>query len=48
MMSLLSFWALNLSVVLLSLEGHKALRFHKKYINVYSEDELRSYGFEIT
>ncbi len=28
MMSLLPLWALNVSVALLSMQGHKALRFH--------------------
>ncbi len=32
MMSLLPFWALNVSVALLSMQGLKALRFHKKNI----------------
>ncbi len=32
MMSLLPFWALNVSVVLLSMQGQKALEFHKKYL----------------
>ncbi len=44
-MSLLPFWALNISVGLLSMQGQKALEFHKKYINLCSEDEHRSYGF---
>ncbi len=43
MMSLLPFWALIVSVALLSMEGQKALGFHKKYLNLCSEDE-RSYG----
>ncbi len=30
MMSLLSFWALNVLVALLSIQGQKALVFHKK------------------
>ncbi len=32
-MSLLPFWALNVSVVLLSMQGQKALRFNQKYLN---------------
>ncbi len=39
MMSLLPFWALNVSVVLLSMQGQKALRLHPKYLNLCSEDE---------
>ncbi len=48
MMSLLAFWALNVVVVLLSMEGQKALGFHKKYLNLSSEDEQRSYVFGTT
>ncbi len=44
-MSLLSFWALNVVVVLLSMEGQKAFGFHQKYLNVCSKDEQRSYRF---
>ncbi len=29
----------NFSVVLLSMEGKTALRFHQKYLNLCSEDE---------
>ncbi len=47
-MSLLRFWALNVSVALLSMEGQKALRFHPKYLNLFSEDERRSYRFGTT
>ncbi len=47
MMSLLPLWALIVVVPLLSMEGQKALRFHKKYLNLCSEDE-RSYGFGTT
>ncbi len=43
--SLLPFWALNVSVVLLSIQGQKSLGFHQKYLNLCSEDEWRSYGF---
>ncbi len=38
----------NISVVLLSMEGQRALRFHQKYLNLCSEDEQRSYRFETT
>ncbi len=48
MMSLLHFWVLNVMVVLLSMQDQKALGFHQKYLNLCSEDERRSYGFEIT
>ncbi len=47
-MSLLPFWALNVVVVLLSMEGQKALGFHPKYLNLCSDDEGRSYGFGTT
>ncbi len=47
-MSLLPFWALNMSVVLLSMQGQKALRFNQKYLNLCSEDEQRSYRFGTT
>ncbi len=47
-MSLLPFWALNLSVVLLSMEDQKALGFHQKYLDLSSEDEGRYYGFGTT
>ncbi len=33
-MSLLPFWALKVSVVLLSMEGQNALGFHQKYLNI--------------
>ncbi len=46
--SLLPFWALNMSVALLSMEGQKALEFQEKYLNLCSEDEQRSCGFETT
>ncbi len=42
MMCLLPFWALNVSVTLPSMQGQKTLRFHKKYLNLCSEDEQRS------
>ncbi len=32
MMSLLPFWALNVVVPLVSMQGQKALGFHKKYL----------------
>ncbi len=38
----------NISVVLLSMEGLIALRFHQKYLNLCSEDERRSYEFGTT
>ncbi len=47
-MSLLPFWALNLSVVLLSMEDQTALGFHQKYFVLSSEDEGRYYGFGTT
>ncbi|KAI2664322.1 Alpha-1,4 glucan phosphorylase L isozyme, chloroplastic/amyloplastic [Labeo rohita] len=36
-MSLLVFWALNMVVALLSIQGQKALRFHQKYILCFKE-----------
>ncbi len=44
-MSLQLFWALNVSVALLSMQGQKALEFHQKYLNLSSEDERISYEF---
>ncbi len=44
-MFLLPFWALNVSVALLSMQGQKALRFHQKHLHLCSEDEWTSYGF---
>ncbi len=38
--------ALIVVVPLLSMEGQKALGFHQKYLNLCSEDERRSCGFE--
>ncbi len=38
----------NISVVLLSMEGLKALGLYQKYLNLCSEDERRSYGFGTT
>ncbi len=43
-MSLLPFWALTVSVSLLSMQGQKGLGFHQKYIFLCSEDEQMSYG----
>ncbi len=40
MMSLLSFWALNMVVTLLSMEGQKALGFQQIYLNLCSEETL--------
>ncbi len=48
MMSLLPFWALNISVALLSTEGQRALGFHQKDLHLCSEEEWRSYGFRTT
>ncbi len=47
-MSLLPFWALNMVVVLLSMQGQKALGFHQNYLNLCFRDEWRSYGFGTT
>ncbi len=47
-MSLLPFWALNISVALLSIQGQKALECHQKYLYLCSEDERRSYGLRTT
>ncbi len=38
----------NISVVLLSKEGHRALGFHQKCLNLCSKDEQMSYGFVLT
>ncbi len=46
-MSLIPFWALNVSVALRSMQGLKALIVHQKYLNLCSEDK-RSYGFGTT
>ncbi len=46
-MSLLHLCALIVVISLLSMGG-SALRFHKKYLNLCSEDEQRSYGFGMT
>ncbi len=42
------FWALNVLVTFLSMQVQKALGFPQKYLNLYSEDEQRSYGFGTT
>ncbi len=34
MMSLIPFWALNVSVPLLSVEAQKVFRFNQKYLNL--------------
>ncbi len=47
-MSLLPFGGLNVSVVLLSLQGQKAIVFLQKYLNLCSKDEQRSYRFGTT
>ncbi len=47
-MSSLPFWALKVSVVLLSMEGQRALGFNQKYLNLCLEDEWRYYGFGTT
>ncbi len=38
----------NISVVLLCMEGQRALGFHHKYHQLCSEDEWSSYGFGTT
>ncbi len=38
----------NMSVLLLSMQGQKALGIHQKYLNLCSEDEQRSYRFGTT
>ncbi len=40
-------WVLTVSVALLSMQSHKALGFHQKYINLGSEDDWKSYGLYI-
>ncbi len=47
-MSLLPFWALNVSVALLSMQGQRALGFHQKYLNLCFEDEWSSNMFGMT
>ncbi len=46
MISLLPFWALNVSVALLYMQGQKALGFHQKYLNLCSEDDEGLTGLE--
>ncbi len=43
---LTTFLGLERGSPLLSMQGQKALRFHKQYLNLCSEDEQRSYGLE--
>ncbi len=43
LMSLLPFWALNVSVAVLSMQGQKAPGFHQKYLNLCFK-----YGFGTT
>ncbi len=43
---LTTFWALNMSVALLSMQGQKAPEFHKTYLILCFEDEQRSYELE--
>ncbi len=38
LMSLLPFWALNVSVAVLSMQGQKAPGFYQKYLNLCFED----------
>ncbi len=40
-------WVLTVSVALLSMQSHKTLGFHQKYINLCSEDDWMSYGLYI-
>ncbi len=44
-MYLLPFWALNVSVALLYMQGQKAPGFHQKCLNLCSKDERSSYRF---
>ncbi len=39
---------MNISVVLLSMDGQIGLRFNQEHLNLCSEDERRSHGFETT
>ncbi len=48
LMSLLPFWALNMSVMLLSMQVQRVLSFHQKHRIFCYEDEKRSYGFGTT
>ncbi len=47
-MSLLPFWALNVEVVLLSMEGSESSQISSKYLNLCNVDEQRFYGFGTT
>ncbi len=47
-MHLLPFWAMNVVVAFLSMQGQRALGFHQKYYNLCSEYERRSYSFGMT
>ncbi len=38
--ALLRFWALNVVAALQSIQGQKALGFHKKYLNLWSEERF--------
>ncbi len=42
------FLGLERAGTLLSMEGQKVLGFHQKYLNLFSKDEQRSYGFGMT
>ncbi len=44
-MSLLRFWALNVSIALLSMQSQKALGLYQKHLNLCYGDERRSYMF---
>ncbi len=37
----------NTTDALQSMEGQRALRFYEKYLNLFSEDKLSSYGFGV-
>ncbi len=47
-MSLPPFWALNVSVAVLSTQGQKAHGFHPQYLYLCSNDERKSHGFGTT
>ncbi len=38
----------NISVVLLSTEGQRALRLHQKHLHLCSQDERRSYDMRVS
>ncbi len=38
----------NITVMLLSMDGLRALKFHQKYLILGSEDKRRSHGFGTT